>query len=399
MTEQNILETSELKEKANAGEAQAQFDLALCYANGKGVEKNSERAFDWHKKTAKQGYMSAQLAMGLYYLLGVDKQQTEKLINKWVMKQGKEKSVDSTLDLAVTLAIDEKFTKANDKLAFIWFKKAADKHHAESSYWLGQCYQNGWGTEENDTLAFECFKKSAEQEFEVAYYDLALCYQKGKGIEQSDEIAIEWCKKASEQDVSEAQYWLACHYFEDNKGEQNNEVAFSWLRKAANGGHDEAVIDLAGCYEDGVGTDKNNEKAYKCYERASIKDHSESQYWLARYYFHGGIFDQLSDTDKQVLASESNPEYWRNIYFEKGYERAFSWAGKAAVNGGTEAYLLLGFMSTYGLGTEQDSEQAFQYFLMFLMINVSSLAATSFKKRAPVINVRAKYLIDICCSL
>ncbi len=49
MTEQNTFAIAELQQKANDGDAQAQFDLALCYANGTNVEQNKELALMWLK--------------------------------------------------------------------------------------------------------------------------------------------------------------------------------------------------------------------------------------------------------------------------------------------------------------------------------------------------------------
>ncbi len=64
MTDQNTFAIDELQQKANDGDAQAQFDLALCYANGTAIEKNEELAFDWHKKAAEQGWDDARNSFG-----------------------------------------------------------------------------------------------------------------------------------------------------------------------------------------------------------------------------------------------------------------------------------------------------------------------------------------------
>lgn len=48
------------KEAANAGDAEAQFQLAMCYANGAGVEKDRTQFATWVKKAADQGYKQAQ---------------------------------------------------------------------------------------------------------------------------------------------------------------------------------------------------------------------------------------------------------------------------------------------------------------------------------------------------
>ncbi|MCL7421844.1 MAG: hypothetical protein M8364_13155 [Methylobacter sp.] len=368
MTENNKFSISKLQQKANDGDAQAQFELALCYANGTDVEKNTELAFDWHKKAAEQGHVDAQFALGLYYLLGKDQaqriQELVNLINKWIYGQASGENVDPAFDLAIGQAMTINLSGANDDSAFAWLKKAAEQNHAEANYWLGQCYQNGIGVEQNEGLAFGCFRIAAEQGLAESQYSLACCYFEGKEIEQSDELGMQWCEKAAEQGIASAQYRLAQCYFDGGCVEKNNELALNWLKKSAKNYYAkaEAQFCLADCYAQGVGVEKSDEQAYAWYTKAADKGHAESQYWLARYYLSGGIIEQLGETDRKILETHQPTEYWRNIYLEKGYELAFNWAEKAVENGYREAYLLLGFMSAYGIGTAQDNRQACEFF-------------------------------------
>jgi len=57
-------------EKANKGDAAAQFALGSCYAQGEGAEKDSSRAQAWYRKAADQGHAEAQLMVGLGLLQG-----------------------------------------------------------------------------------------------------------------------------------------------------------------------------------------------------------------------------------------------------------------------------------------------------------------------------------------
>ena len=46
---------SELLRKAEAGDAEAQFNLGFCYGNGKGVSCDYGQAVYWYRKSAEQG--------------------------------------------------------------------------------------------------------------------------------------------------------------------------------------------------------------------------------------------------------------------------------------------------------------------------------------------------------
>ena len=67
MTEKNTFPIAELQQKAAGGDAQAQFDLAYCYACGTDVEQDKEQSLTWLTKAAEQGLVNAQLLLGLYY--------------------------------------------------------------------------------------------------------------------------------------------------------------------------------------------------------------------------------------------------------------------------------------------------------------------------------------------
>ena len=49
---------------------EAQYNLGLCYYNGKGVTKNYTEAVKWYRKAAEQGDAYAQYNLGLCYKNG-----------------------------------------------------------------------------------------------------------------------------------------------------------------------------------------------------------------------------------------------------------------------------------------------------------------------------------------
>jgi len=185
MTEQNTFSISELQQKANNGDAQAQFDLAYCYAKGQGgrcdqshryakdteVEKNLELALMWLTKSAKQGLVNAQLSLGFYYSDGCIFNNRERL-NEKVQKAWRDYPEYAPFSLTAYLYSDN----ADAELSFIWFTKAAEQDCAEAQYWLARCYFEGRGIELNDRLAFAWFKKAAEQDCALAQLGLAGCY-------------------------------------------------------------------------------------------------------------------------------------------------------------------------------------------------------------------------------
>ena len=93
---------------AQAGDAGAQFNLGLMYANGTGVLKDSAEAVRWYRLAADQGLAEAQRNLGGMYANG-----------NGVLKDGAE--------------------------AVRWFRLAADQGLAEAQYNLGVMYFEGSG--------------------------------------------------------------------------------------------------------------------------------------------------------------------------------------------------------------------------------------------------------------
>lgn len=67
-------ELEQLKRDAEQGDAEAQYQLGCCYANGLGVEIDMVEAVRWFALAAEQGVALAQHALGncYYYGYGVD---------------------------------------------------------------------------------------------------------------------------------------------------------------------------------------------------------------------------------------------------------------------------------------------------------------------------------------
>ncbi len=61
-----------------------------------------------------------------------------------------------------------KGVNADHKLAFQWFRKAADQNYLEAQYYLGGCYENGIGTEKNTAMAKVWYYAAAKQEYQPA---------------------------------------------------------------------------------------------------------------------------------------------------------------------------------------------------------------------------------------
>ena len=79
-------EIGSLRQEADSGNANAQFDLGVRYATGKGVAHDDDEAARWIRKAAEQGHVSAEFSLGVMYADGNGVPQDSALALLWLRK-------------------------------------------------------------------------------------------------------------------------------------------------------------------------------------------------------------------------------------------------------------------------------------------------------------------------
>src|SRR4051812_38038539 len=90
---------SELKAKAQAGDAVAQLAVAKAYDFGKGVTANRFEAADWYLKAAQAGNAEAQNAIGVMYRTGDGGRKDPEEAAKWHRLAAKQGQADAMFNL------------------------------------------------------------------------------------------------------------------------------------------------------------------------------------------------------------------------------------------------------------------------------------------------------------
>ena len=105
---------------ADQGDAAAQYDLGLMYADHRGVAQDYSQAMAWYRRAADQGYAKAQDAIGDMYYLAV--------------------GVGQDLDQAAR-----------------WYRMAANQGYGQAQASLGILYANGSGVPQDYVQAYMWF--------------------------------------------------------------------------------------------------------------------------------------------------------------------------------------------------------------------------------------------------
>jgi len=116
--------------KANQGDADAQFNLALLYYTGVGIPQDRRYAIYWYTKAAEQGHIQAQYFLGKLYNFGdgIEVRQDFKLAVYWLTKAAEQGHIQAQYLLGHMYEYDDE-PPQDYKLAFFWYTKAAEQNH------------------------------------------------------------------------------------------------------------------------------------------------------------------------------------------------------------------------------------------------------------------------------
>ena len=242
--QKTIEEAREYYVKAAAqGNAEAQYNLGVLYANGNGGPQDYAIARGWYEKAAAQGYAGAQNNLGILYEHGWGVPQDYAMAQQWWEKAAAQGNAEAQFNLGL-LYQDGWGVPQDYAMGRQWYEKAAAQGYAGAQYNLGLLYQNGWGVSQDYAAAREWYKKAAAQGDAGAQNNLGVLYQNGWGVPQDYATARGWYEKAATQGYAGAQNNLGVLYANGNGVPQDYAMARRWLEKAAAQGYAPAQNNL-----------------------------------------------------------------------------------------------------------------------------------------------------------
>jgi len=122
---------AQLLQKAEAGDARAQYDVARAYQTGQGVATDHAKAMSWLAKAAEQGLMEAETSLGSAYDLG----------------------------MGVPLS---------NRKAVYWWQRAARQGSGFALRCLGYSYIEGRGVAQNNLYAYVIWRRLPSDDAEAS---------------------------------------------------------------------------------------------------------------------------------------------------------------------------------------------------------------------------------------
>ena len=224
------------KKGADLGNSTAQYELACRYYNGKGCEKNYDKAFWWFRKAAEQGEIRAMLYIAESYLYGRGvKEDISQGIREY-KKAAKLGSCDAQSKLGWLYYYGE--CVQQDYVESIkWYTMAAEQGDNFSKYCLGELYFYGLGAPKDYNKAFKMYSETRQNNID-SIVGLGKCYLNGYGVAKNEHEAVKLFSEAAGYNNSEALYELACCYFYGRGVQPDRSKAMDLFKRAEQNGFD-----------------------------------------------------------------------------------------------------------------------------------------------------------------
>ena len=257
------------KKAVEQGSIDAATDIALLYANGKGVPRDSVQAVSWFRRAAEGGDASAQYNLALMYERGEGVPRDYKEAIRWLTAAADQNLIPPLLALAeislqppnstitadvnkaiqyyqraanlgsavAEVALGTIFSKGlqgkvDYDQAVGWYKKAADKGEPDGEFALGVSYAMGHGVPVDYTLARRWLGAAASQGQIEAQYDLAIICERGDGAAPDRKLAAHYYQMAADRGMAKAQYRFGLLLAKDSPSSSDKIAAYKWLTLA-----------------------------------------------------------------------------------------------------------------------------------------------------------------------
>ncbi|GEM_PF-3374223 len=358
--------TTQIKQRIN----DAQYQLGLRYAVGRGVAIDQNAAANWFEKAAQSGHKLAQYQVAMRHLLGLtsapDAQNTAFLyLNQ--AASGEHPFPRAQNQLGLYFEQQNLFSKA-----VTWYRKAANADLASAQYNLGNMYLKGLGIQKDWYQAAYWFKKAAEKGSIRAQNNLGVLFAQDKELMGDKAQSFSYYQSAAQQGHAIAQYNLGMAYLEGTLTTKNTALAWKWLNSAKAQKVVAATYQIALMYEQGIHISKNDAKALELLQIAARANYAPAQYQMALRYEQGrGVKKSPEQAFAQYKKVAEQGDLTAQVkvasMYEKGqgigqkFAQAAKWYEKAAEQNHIASMRKISFMLQHGQGLAQDQNKAFEW--------------------------------------
>lgn len=266
---------------AKAGDAEAQYNLGVCYETGDCIEQDIKQALYWYQKSVEQDFALAKYALSKMYAEGncveqdfakaipMMQEAAEAGVNAAIYGMGMAyqygRHVEANLaeamkwyqlgavkgDSACQCNLGALYVRDDDKrdldLALKWITKSAEQKWPLGLYNLGYIHDALLeDTKENKVKALSNYILAARRGEPNAHFRLGLFYANGNQAVQKDRAkAFSYFLYAAQNEIARAQTLVGIHYINGDGVEKDEASGLIWLHHAIKNGDSLAQTTLS----------------------------------------------------------------------------------------------------------------------------------------------------------
>lgn len=230
---------------AELGNPESEFQIAIAYKLGQGVERDTVKALEWHRRAGEHGLCLAQWVLGDIYRYGrLDQEPDYGKAIKWYLMGSDHDTTDGCK---------------------LWSIKN-----------IGDMYYRGVGVARNIEEGVKWYRRAAYAGWSRSQLELGVMLRDGINVRQDYTEAVILFRMAATGGTSggdpNGQRYLG-EMYEHGKGLlQNYKEAAKWYWESASQGNYWAQKDLARMYRDGLGVEQDLGEAYIWYSIAAVDE-------------------------------------------------------------------------------------------------------------------------------
>lgn len=341
------------EKSALQGNAEGEYNLAKCYYEGLGIEKNEDHAFSYFTKSAEQNFPEALREVGSCYYIGIGTMKNNTKAVEYYTKAAELGDIKAQIFLD---DIDQRggISEQNSSKILSWDKQASKYEEIDALskenlgedtgfhvLWdlikqgkfeafpiLGNIYMNS--EYDYDDEAISAFSNSLK----VLKNNKMLMESNEKIAElffrkSNEKEAFKWFSKAAQQGSAYSQYVVGLHYLCKGNNESN---ALIWLQKSAKQGYYDAKMMINLIKSTQNITDAEKRKRAKEMV-AELKKQGFSDYHAKEWTVKAMMIASLGDIESHALMNKIKDSYLQGtIYtFDESSNSSVSQISKKSV--------------------------------------------------------------------
>lgn len=307
-------------EGAQAGEADDQVMIGICYEEGNGVTRDYEKALDWYKKAASKGNPSAYFRIGRFHEMGFAVEQSYENAREWYLSSAVNDYIPAIRKLIDLYSDDE-------EEQFRWIEKGMAAGDSYSTYRYGLIVERS-----DRDRALKFFGEAAETDDIDGSALIAILSLGGRLNIYTEEESLRLIEKSAGKGNARSSTFLGWLYEFGDLKDRDISLAFVLYEDAARWNNQLAIYNLSRFYGESIAVEGDPGRANELFNQLSIEIYSESYYDLLDYALIANKIDQLKILYRfKASQGDSDAMYQLGMLYPR--EDAFHWFWLAAQEG------------------------------------------------------------------